>query len=823
MDNIRHYGLLNNNNNNDTNNIYLSNKKKLKELEDNIKKISDKIINNNYDYKIQDKYIKWMNKVRTVLIHNINKNNLYDFYKFSPDKHELSHMTDYYDVPDTSKLFSFSLFILNYENLSYLIGLVYNYAIIKKHFKSYKMRLYIDFNSVFGSPETFNTFNMFLDILNSVDPQYHKSIQMIVFFLNPYFNIGGESIYNTMVYDIDAVKSYYNNILYNTDKSYIKSPLLNKKEMKKSNTQSFEKNQHNIDINWENLEINNIKIDESIEKSTFSMLSCHISVNLRFLPMNENCEFHVRDLDSRLSLTDINIIDKFNDPKYKNVPYYVFQFYKYYFPYLKWRIDVNPYLAGCFGGNNRKPVLISNYVMESDNMKYLKKELFFKYIIFLSLNATNLQIGFLNDEFILANIFDKIKGKYSENILFLNVGSYSNKHVNEYYYGINNSSNYPCVLKLGVPVNILIYKLKNEYVSIDPITDFKIGNIPIKYHNSIKKLIINQLENYLDYETNIPTNLEKKIRKNYNKRLNDPMTDKLEIALFFSMLSNKYIFNSHKEFDNDKYTYLSYSDSHFSSIGSAENLIANENLKAINFMMAGYLLSDIMENIIFPENPQYVSSDDYINDKNYDRLFNCLYFNEKTNNFIQKKIDTKDIERKNINLDIINNIPFKYLNFTHKQNVIDKLNNKFNLYLSKSTYYPSMYHYISHLKFSNYLKFNDVLIKSGLLIFIKNYESPIKDNENNILSEINTFDVKTQQYHYSKYNKDNIKAIDIKHNKLRFNLLLLDDININQLTYQNSNNDKTINVKLVKNEHIENIISYVQKTKYSDFLIIDKL
>ena len=75
--------------------------------------------------------------------------------------------------------------------------------------------------------------------------------------------------------------------------------------------------------------------------------------------MNENCEFHVRDLDSRLSLTDINIINKFNNPKFQYVPFYVFQFYKFYFPYLKWRIDVNPYLAGCFGGSNRKPIMIS--------------------------------------------------------------------------------------------------------------------------------------------------------------------------------------------------------------------------------------------------------------------------------------------------------------------------------------------------------------------------------------------------------------------------------------------------------------------------------
>ena len=61
-------------------------------------------------------------------------------------------------VATNNKLFSFSLFISNIENLSYLIGLVYNYAIMRKHFTEYKMRLYIDFHSVFGSPEAFNLF-----------------------------------------------------------------------------------------------------------------------------------------------------------------------------------------------------------------------------------------------------------------------------------------------------------------------------------------------------------------------------------------------------------------------------------------------------------------------------------------------------------------------------------------------------------------------------------------------------------------------------------------------------------------------------------------
>ena len=91
--------------------------------------------------------------------------------------------------------------------------------------------------------------------------------------------------------------------------------------------------------------------------------------------------------------------------------------------------------------------MVKNNVETNNNMKVLKKELFFKNILFMSFNATNLQIGFLNDEFILANIFEKIKGKYSENVLYLNLGSFSNKHVNEYYYGMNPSKKLSACIK----------------------------------------------------------------------------------------------------------------------------------------------------------------------------------------------------------------------------------------------------------------------------------------------------------------------------------------------------------------------------------------
>jgi hypothetical protein len=461
------------------------------------------------------------------------------------------------------------------------------------------------------------------------------------------------------------------------------------------------KNKNNVKIDTENLEINYTNIDSINTKSTFSMLSCHISVNLRFLPMNEDCEFHVRDLDCRLSLTDKNIINKFNNPKYQYVPFYVFQFYKFYFPYLKWRIDVNPYLAGCFGGNNKKSVMISKSLEESENMKILKKDLFFKYILFISFNATNLQIGFLNDEFILANIFEKIKGTYSENVLFLNLGSFANKHVNEYYYALNKSSNYPCILKLGIPIDILRYPLNGKYLTVDPITDFKIGNIPLRYHTQIKELITEQVKKYLGYCSTEKNKLTNVLRNNYKIRLNDEINDDLEAALYFSMIPQKYKIMNIDELNEDDYTSQSYSDAnqYFSSVGQSTMIINNEKLKATNFMMAGYLLADILEDIIFPSKPEFINSNYYLSEDNFDRLFNCLYFDEEKSKFLHKKIGKNDISRKYIDQNIIDIIPNKYLEFNNKNEVKDALNSDFNEYLKTSLYYPSLSAYVNNIKY----------------------------------------------------------------------------------------------------------------------------
>jgi hypothetical protein len=811
--------------------------KKIKELEEHIKIIGSKIIKTDYDNQIMKNFINWINKVKLLLIKNIDENKMYTFYKFNPIEYSLTEMNDYHDVPVTDKLFSFSLFVNNVTNLSYLIGLVYNYAIMRKHFIDYKLRLYVDFHSVFGSAETFNLFNMFLDTLYEIDPIYNETIQIVVFMLNPFYSVNNESIYDMLTTDIEEVKSYYMDILYNTDDRYIESPLLKMNVEKQNNDDNTKINKEstnnlhsesistkeNIKIKTEeDLEITYKNFENVTALGTFALLSCHISVNLRFLPMNENCEFHVRDLDSRLSLSDKNIISKFNNPKYQYVPYYVFQFYKFYFPYLKWRIDVNPYLAGCFGGDNRKKVMISDDLRESGNLKILKKEMFFKYILFFTLNATNLQVGFLNDEFVLANIFEKIKGTYSENILYLNLGSYANKHVNEYYYGLNDSSNYPCMLKLGVPIDILRYPLNGKYLTVDPITDFKIGSIPLKYHDKIRKIVAEQLKIYLGIQNTEIEKVSNKIRKNYKTRLDDEINNDLEAALFFSMIPKTYSMNGMGEFDRESYTYDSYKDQMFSSIGSSTFIIKSEKLKSINFMVAGYLLADVLEQIIFPEKPEYINSNYYLSEDNYDRLFNCLYYDENKGKFLHKKIDKNDISRKYIDQSIINKIPDKYLEFNNKEQVKESLNTSFNNYLETCKYYSSMHFYISNLYFSKYIKVDDKLIKSAMLIFVKDYMNPIYSKNNDVLNKLNMYDVKTLKYDITKED-EYINGIIINKNKLKFNLLLVDDNYINQFTYHNNENKNKIDIKLIKSSHLDNLSKLMSQNNYNDFLITNNI
>ena len=775
---------------------------KIRMVEENIEKLNSSMKDKEYNEKIMKQYIQWINMNREVIIKNLN--NLYTFYRF--ENNMLKKMEDYYDIT-ADKIFSFSLFMTNVNNLSYLIGLIYNYAIMIKHFSDYKMRIYVDFHSIFGSPESFNVFLMFLNILETIDVNYQKKIQFVVFFLNPYFNVNNESIYDNIVNDINIVINYYNKIFYNsTIINYIQSPLLNLNK-NVSNTNTINNNiKADVKIDEITLNINYKKNNEISEKSSFSLFTCHIAVNLRFLPINENCEYHVRDLDSRLSETDKNIIKKFNNPKYEYVPIYVFQFYKHYFPYLKWRIDVNPYLAGCFGGDNRKKCMISKELEESNNVQILKKELFFKYILFLSFNCSNLQIGFLNDEFILADIFEKIKGVYSEQILYLNIGVQSNKHTNEYYYGLHESTNYPCLLKLGTPIDILTYQLNGKYLTIDPITDFKIANIKVDKLNQIKNLLIDQVNIYLKLSNNqtVPK-LSEKIRENYIKKINKPINDDLESALFFSMQEKQR--KNNEEIVND----------YFSSIGTTMN-IDTEKLQPLNFMYAGYLLADILEDIIFPKNPKFMNYNDFVhNDDNYDRLYNCLYFHETKKTFLQKKINKKDFNRKYVDDNLIDNIPSTYRDFTDTKQIKQELNVEFNNYLKTCKYYPSFYDYIQNIKLYKYISVNNHLIKTGVLIFIKKYDTPIYDKNNNIINKMNELPVHKIQFNIDDNNY--INNIDITKNRLRFDLVFLTDTYIYKMRYHDVMNKDRILITELKDSHLENI----EKLMSGDYTVVNNL
>ena len=500
---------------------------------------------------------------------------------------------------------------------------------------------------------------------------------------------------------------------------------------------------------------------------------------MRFLPINENCEFHIRDLDSRLSLTDKNIIEKFYEEKYCYVPYYTFQFYKHYFSKLKWRIDSNPYLGGCWGGDNRiKTVMLSKDLLKNENLKILQKEFLFNYILFMSLNSTNLQIGFLNDEFILASIFEKIKGEFSENILYLNLGSFSNKHVNEYYFGFDENPNYPCVLKLGVPVNILKYELNGNYISIDPIVDFKIGFIKKKYNNLLKHFIIEQLNLYLNY-SKTRSSLSKQIEKYYNDRRKTILKNELEYALFFSMTTNN---DSLIEYDEIKEM------NNNSLFGFAFTVNThNIDLKPINFMMAGYLNADILEDIIFPKNPKFINSNELITSENYDRLFNCLYFNENKKSFVQKKINKQDLKKKYFDKTIISKIDSKYIDITKDD--IKIINIEFNKYIKNCITYPSMYFYLTTLKTFNYVNINGILLKTNTLYFIENKDNlPI----HTILYDINI--------------NNNVEKVKISKYLQRFNIIFFDDKYIYQMVYHDTNNKSKINLQLLKSKDIHKLI-----------------
>jgi Zn-dependent M28 family amino/carboxypeptidase len=122
--------------------------------------------------------------------------------------------------------------------------------------------------------------------------------------------------------------------------------------------------------------------------------------------------------------------------------------------------------------------------------------------------------------------------------------------------------------------------------------------------------------------------------------------------------------------------------------------------------------------------------------------------------------------------------------------------------------------FISKLNFNKFIQIDDNLVNSGILLFIKNYESPIYDKKDNIINKINKYDVKTLKYNINK-DTNNIDNVIINENKLRYNLILLDDKYINQLTYHNIDNKTQINIKLLKSEHLEKLSNHIRNNKYN--------
>jgi len=242
--------------------------------------------------------------------------------------------------------------------------------------------------------------------------------------------------------------------------------------------------------------------------------------------------------------------------------------------------------------------------------------------------------------------------------------------------------------------------------------------------------------------------------------------------------------------------------------------VKNENLKQINFMLAGYLLADILEDIIFPKNPQYVNSNSYVNDENYDRLFNCLYFDETKKTFVQKKINKTDLSKRYFDKTVVDKIPTEYLDIKSKDD-IKQIETGFNKYITESIYFPTMIDYLNSIPYTEYVNVNGKKIKTGVLIFIKDYTEPIYDINNKQINKINELGVHNILYNINE-DINNVEGIEISKKKLRFNILFFDDQFINQFVYHDTNNKSKINIKMIQDTYLnslitENNILYVNK------------
>ena len=181
----------------------------------------------------------------------------------------------------------------------------------------------------------------------------------------------------------------------------------------------------------------------------------------------------------------------------------------------------------------------------------------------------------------------------------------------------------------------------------------------------------------------------------------------------------------------------------------------------------------------------------------------------------------KDLQRKYVDTDIINKIPDNYIEFSNKNQVIQDLNVEFNDYLKTCQYFPSLYEYIQQIKFYKYIKVNNNLIKTGILIFIKEYDTQVLDINDKSINNINNLAIHKIKFDID--DKNNVNGVNISKSKLRFNLILLDDKYINQMKYHDINNKNRVLINTVKNTYLSNLSQLLQKYNYNDVIIVNKL
>ena len=83
--------------------------------------------------------------------------------------------------------------------------------------------------------------------------------------------------------------------------------------------------------------------------------------------------------------------------------------------------------------------------------------------------------------------------------------------------------------------------------------------------------------------------------------------------------------------------------------------------------------------------------------------------------------------------------------------------------------------------------------------------------------------IKTRNKSKYNLNNKNIDGLTISKNKLKFNLLFLDDTSINQMVYHSKKNKNKINIKLIKSTHLKNLLDLMINSQYSEYIIVENL